>query len=404
MTRRYVSCLSSALWRLLRATRKAMCMCIILGRGSGGVAHVVRRATGTWFQLMGLAGLAWQPSPLPFRTVLTVVCIVMLPSGAPGLSAGEETSSSLIDEVIAGNQANMALIQRGTATYRTTWRTYPSQRKPRGIARSGKDEPDKAPVEGNAVRGPFVSETTVYFDYPRLRFDWRGNGAWKDNPTEMREECFIYDGRRLIEYNMPQWGDKMDVDRPRRTRGPHHGTSNPNAHNVLIWPPEKKPARQYVDPRGEFDMSLERSIRRWVEELEGSVTAAREKDGLIRLDFVLRVTHVARWVAPMQGYCVVKRKSWVTLQGKPQLVDDMQVKLRECDNGAYVLSQRDTKSSRVIGNKILPRLEETVTLVRIDLDAPPDDNVFTLDGLDIPVGTKIQDRAKGRESQYPSRP
>lgn len=241
--------------------------------------------------------------------------------------------------------------------------------------------------------GPYNSEHTVYFDYPRLRFDWRGDGVVMGNDSEVADECLIYDSNRTITYAMPHF----PAGRP---NGSHHGTSNPHAHNVLI-DAKRDPARHMMDPRQQPERFSA------AEEIEGlrripdaSLKAVSEPDGLIHYYGEARGSRGERWVSADQGYCLVAWKSWNPRFEEP--VEIYEGTVRSVGNGAYVVEHGVTKSSIIPSgaDRPLPHSEEEITLLSIDLATPPDEKLFTLDGLDLPPGTKIQDRVEGRTYQY----
>jgi hypothetical protein len=73
---------------------------------------------------------------------------------------------------------------------------------------------------------------------------------------------------------------------------------------------------------------------------------------------------------------------------------------RDAGNGAFVLETRTIKRSICFNDRMLPNFEEHIRLVEIDLSKRPDPKLFTIDGLNLPRGARIQDRIAGRNYKY----
>lgn len=324
-------------------------------------------------------------------TALTIATIAGI--GGRVHAAEDETSEALLDEIVAGSEANLALIQTGTARYATTWTSYSYSRDVHGDERTRTAQ----------RQGPFRSTLTVYFDYPRLRFEWRGNGAVTGREADFIDEISISDGERLIQYAAPNFrtdaAPEHAPDSPALRR--HRGATNPNAHNVLI---EKRSQRRpMMDPRQQMPLSsVAREVAGWRDNPEASLTAVKEADGTIRYDVEQGVYQASSWVSPEHGYCIVKSKSWRSNFGESNPTKEYEATARDAGNGAYVLEHRVLRNGIHVrdDDRIRPHYEEEVQLLSIDLATPPDESLFTIDGLDLPVGTQIQDRIEGRTYHY----
>jgi hypothetical protein len=289
---------------------------------------------------------------------------------------------------VAGYEANMALIQHGTASYaitRTIWRYSFAPNRELG------DPPNKPSEE----HGPFDSDLTVHFDYPRLRFEWRGNGVVKGDDGFVHEECCIRDGERTIQVNLPQVPGKSltgrGIDPPIQAR-------HLSAANVIIYPKDHQ-HRRMIDPRQQQgSLSIAEHIRSVREDPMASLKAVREADGLIRCELNAAVLRATYWIDPEKGYCIVKSNHWNPRFEKPFQI--MVGSVRDAGNGAFVLETRTIKSSICFKDRMLPNFEEHIRLVELDLSNRPDPKLFTIDGLNLPKGARIQDRITGRDYEY----
>lgn len=344
---------------------------------------------------------ARRPEAPALARLLIVLVAAAVGPGRARAAAADESADALLDEIVAGCEANLALIQRGTARYAARRTDYLYSARP-SASGDGHGRPE---LSGPATtRGPFESELTVTFDYPRLRFDWRGNGFVAEDLSAVTEECYISDGERVITYYMPQFFElqKLGEGAGAAGRRPHRGDSSPNAHNVVV---ENISAmgRRLMDPRQQLPSgAIADEIRDVRADARGSVAAVDEGGGMIRVH-IERPGYIAnRWVSRKDGYCVVRSKSWVAQFGESRPVEEYEATARDAGNGAFVLDHRTLKDGIILAgdDTVGPYYEEELRLVTIDLATPPDEKLFTLDGFDLPAGTKIQDRIEGRTYEY----
>lgn len=163
-----------------------------------------------------------------------MICCGAKPASAEDVAA----TAALLDEIVAGDDANTALIQYGTASYaitQTHWRYSFAPGRELG-------DPPNGPGEEHR---PFDADLTVYFDYPRLRFEWRGNGVVQGDDASVYEECTIRDGERTIDVNLPQFPGKSITG---RGFDPPIKASQLRAANVIIHLKQHQ-RRRMIDPR-----------------------------------------------------------------------------------------------------------------------------------------------------------
>lgn len=328
-----------------------------------------------------------------FRSTLCVVTLLsagVISYGAKSVTAEDDAATvALLDEIVAGDVANTALIQHGTASYAITETIWRYSLPP---GRELGDPPDGPGEE----RGPFDADLTVYFDFPRTRFEWRGNGVVQRDDAFVYQECTIRDGERTIELNLPQF---PGVSITGRGIDPPIKAGQLRAANVIIYPKEHQ-RRRLIDPRQQQTApSLAVRIRSLREDPKASLKAVKEADGLIRCEVAngswLRAIY---WIDPRKGYCIVKSKQWNPRFEKPVMI--MVASARDAGSGAFVLETRTTKSSICFKDRMLPHSEEHIRLVGIDLSKRPDPKLFTIDGLGLAKGARIQDRFTGRDYNY----
>ena len=298
--------------------------------------------------------------------------------------AEDAATRALLNEVLAGYDANLALIQHGTASYTTKMTMYVPP--PVADDEPSQGENGKPPAPDAGPRETLTSEVTVHFDYPRLRFDWRGDRRVAGAGLIVEERRKIVDGEQFIFYDPPRGAVK-----------------NPHAHNVMIVPTSSEiwSAMSAMHPREQFpNFSIADHIRALRNNPDASLNAAREADGLIRFDAAGPKFRASYWVSPSEGYSIVRSKMWAPTVSESQPVQILEATVRGTNGGAYVLDRRAIKNFTIVDGKIKPSHDEEVTLVKIDLLGQPDEKLFTLDGLDLPVGATVQDRIQGRRYEY----
>src|SRR3990172_8960403 len=126
------------------------------------------------------------------------------------------------------------------------------------------------------------------------------------------------------------------------------------------------------------------------------------EDGtLIKLSFGAPTDYPRReyWVSRAHGYGIVRQLDW----GRPPPAlpaQELTTEFRQVDGGPFVASRQVVLSRRPRqGTYIDATLSET-KLDKTDLGKAPDDRLFTLEGLNLPVGAQISDRRTGRNYLY----
>ncbi len=256
-------------------------------------------------------------------------------------------ADGLIDEVVAGCDANLSLIERGRASYSVS-HSYPDGRK-------------------SLLSGP----AALFFDGPRLRVD-------------IADRRMIQDEDRLVVFIATDLGTAGGRD----ARNYNVTVDVPTRRSELVWAHPRMQGLTRLENIAQ-DIRAVRENREWNlgAEAEGSlIKVTRESSGL----------KVEYWVDPSQGYGVVRHAKWSKrITNLPAVEVDS--KYRRVGNGAYVVSdcKRVFREPNEGGYRTY---EETrVVLMEIALAEHPDPTVFTIDGLGLPKGARIQDRINNRE-------
>ncbi|HUY31180.1 MAG TPA: hypothetical protein VMV69_00260 [Pirellulales bacterium] len=311
-----------------------------------------------------------------YASRLTAVFSVwLMASVAPCRLGGavDVASQALVDEVIAGTEANLALIEHGTATY-SVRRT--------NVVPAGLDVPGDVKI----AHGTYTKEgeVRVSFDYPRMHFEWRGTGRV---PGEVATERAIYDGEYNMRFLVPSAGA---------------GTGT-----VFIMAGSHSTTGNYLHPRKQFRGFWIRPPS-FADQLRGmaaadaSLTAARQPDGLVRFANQPTAGKIRGiyWISPNEGYSLVRAQEWPVWSPvkPPQLYE---ATARPAGNGAFVLAHRLARFySLSKSGELEPSREEESTLREIDLRVRPDPKLFTIDGLGLRVGARIDDQVHGRLYHY----
>lgn len=288
------------------------------------------------------------------------------------VAARADSTEPLLEEVIAGAQSNLQLIQYGMAVYkiRVTQFASPSRPAP-SLGRRGKALAQR--IGASRATKTSESDLTVIFDYPRIQYTRRGTGRIAGANELVVEERVIQDAERTISYMLPR------------------GESDARFHNVIIEPPSND-ERPIIEPRQQLPrFSIAENIRGVRATGGAKIDAVQGDDGLIRITIAAPNFTINRWVAPKSGYCVVRSESEA---------ERYEASARQVGNGAFILESRLVKSFQRLNGVLTPRREEEATLVDIDLDKRPDGGTFTLAALSLPIGARVQDRIHGREYRY----
>jgi len=296
--------------------------------------------------------------------------------------AADAVSDALLDEAAAAVDGNMALIERGVAKYRivTTEFTPPpvSPQKPPGA-------PPVKPWDGKP-RGPYTEEVTIYFDYPELRFDTRGQ-RWKmSGEVGEIDDSTIYGKEYHINYG--RMTEAMAA-RHHRVRIDPVGVG---VRGMLLLHP-----REQACPHWTLTTEALAEMRG---DARRTVTAMREANGLLRVAVDWPTFRSSFWLSPAQGCCVVLAKAWSSGAEADEPFEVDQATYREAENGAFVLEHRLMHKSKMVDGVRERTRDEEATLLEVDMRSDLDPNIFTLDGLGLPEGAQIHDAVRGRKYEY----
>lgn len=293
------------------------------------------------------------------------------------LAAGE--TDAVLDEIIAGIEANQALLQHGEARYvRTTTRYF-------------QPNPRTTPDYDSVPRGPYTSKQAVFFDYPRVRIDAEENGRVYGDQSAVIKETLIFDGERLIQYAPP---------RPRTDGSP----ISVRSHLVFIGPTDDARLAQRNHPRRQLSElpPPQETLRRMRRNKAATLTAKTQPDGLIAVTFEHKPTAYRQeyWFSPTEGYSLVRSRQWTLSLSETEPASSDEARTKQVTTGAYVISWHHGRSLIAIDGSYRPNLEMEDTLTDIDVEITPAENLFTLESLRLPVGAKIQDKIVGRDYKY----
>jgi hypothetical protein len=271
----------------------------------------------------------------------------MLAAVACGVAAN--ASDLLLQEIVAGCDANAFLLQKGTATYAVTREGY---------------HPERAEPGETEVRS---FDYTVAFDYPLIR---------TDDPNEK----IIFRPRNVISY---------------RTNMGSAKSYPAYEHSAVITDraTSKSPTFHPRAQRSEWFQSAASWIRIAADLPEGAIDASETGDGLIKLTVDLsNKSWLGRMsVDPSKGYSLVRLEEYALKLSSEQPSEVMTADYVSTANGAFILSERDKTSWLAINNELKKQSREVLKLVRLD-DRGPDAAVFRLESLGLPKTAYIEDR------------
>jgi hypothetical protein len=315
----------------------------------------------------------------PFASCAALWVAIAILVGESSFAAGD-SNEALLDQLAAVVDANTALIQRGVARYRIV--STEKGPLPNPAHMPLRFRPLLKSVDREAKpRGPFTAELTVYFDYPRLRFDWHGQRLTVNGDALDMSERTIFDGTILIR--------NAFFSKPRV----------PREYRVNIWAASPQGARDVagvIHPReqakGLWSFGTDVLSRRRSDK-ETTLTATTEADGLVRVVQAGPTGTEHFWLSPAQAFSVVRSKWWRATDSSEtdEPYQIYEATFREAGNGAFVLEHR-------LAHELVR--DQEVTLLEIEIRDHLDSKLFTLDGLDLPVGAFIIDGIHGRNYEY----
>lgn len=271
-----------------------------------------------------------------------------------------DSSAALQGEVIAGCDANSALIERGRVTY-TAEATTTQLTAKKGAA---KPEPHTRsfPVE-------------VHFKADRLRCDYESFRSFLD-------------GQRQVDYRVLDDGRLSPL---------HHVAQSDVAGRstrlVSMFHPRAVGHSLATHTTTPF-LSVADLLRKYRDAPGVEIKATKEGD-LIRCSFVWRKAEFQQevWVSPAAGYGIVRRVDRVLVGQKPALVETM-VDYKLVD-GAYIASSYVLTERAVVDDQLQDVNRLKLSLVQADLKATPPDELFTPEGLGLPRGARLVDKTTG---------
>jgi hypothetical protein len=287
----------------------------------------------------------------------TAVCVVACLSIGVADAVGGQTDK-LLDEVIAGIEANASLIVNGTAQYSVTTTTLLPAERP-----------------GLPVERTQSENVTVYFSGRRTRFD----------SETMRT---IVDDERFIDF------DATDLGTPRQ-RQPH------NYSAVIQVRAAARPLKVHPRMLGLGEMDTLADMIRACRKRQGCQLEAVKDASTIKITLRSDSAYAKDEfiVAPEQGYGAISRRMW-SLKINDQPYREVESEFMRTDNGAFVLSRTrmvDRRARSPEDRTLHDLVRVRASLVSIRLGEDPNPEVFTIAGLGLPKGARIQDRINGKE-------
>jgi len=280
---------------------------------------------------------------------------------AMAVRTADEPTQSLIAEVIAGCEANLAKIQHGTASYTVTVKEAMKPREAR---------------EGNPNEWKFRPPTygaRIWFTPSRVRWDEADARCLRDETTD-------------TEYTPAEGAEP-----------PHHIALIDELGQTFYHPSNFHPksvGHSYMSDR-------HRTIGDYLRDVstnpELSLVAVRTGSEItVRLTWRKAGAREDFVVAPAQGYGLLSFRQILLRRPEPPM-SERTAEYREV-NGAYVASRLRTvvwvKLSANARHQVL--LDQTTVLDAIDLDDEPSAKKFRLADLGLPKGARVLDKRTGK--------
>jgi hypothetical protein len=279
----------------------------------------------------------------------------------------DATSQRLLSEVVAGFESHHCLIQKGVAQYTVT------------LSSKGGSEQERKEQTADSFNA------MIYFDGSKARWDFRN---WR---------C-VRDGTHDIEFNAARLGAPDELAAPHYIAHIYElygGGISPHSYHPRWLGHSVKPE---IAKLSEF--TIADLIRRLRQSSKAKVTVAREGP-LIKLVAEYSDAHFKRQylIDPRQGYSVVRLLGWNV--GKfDQPVDEIITEYTDAGGGAFIASEQIFVKRRFADGKWVELPAQHTKLIKATLGETPDPKLFTLDGLGLPRGARIQDKTTGRLYLY----
>lgn len=283
-----------------------------------------------------------------FRSIilnLVLSHVVFVPSF---YAASMQVDDDILAEVIAGIEANEALLQSGSATY--------------SIETIDRDS-------GEDIKT--VETIQVQFDYPLIRTEVDGIKR-----IFAPDSVVTFDARNLkLLGSMPPNSFSAIIRTPDRVEKiPIH---------PKVLGPQKTPSLaatiKRVQKNGNWSISTSKDRSIIVLEFESQKAAMR---ALYRVD-------------PAKGYGVIEAKEWALKASETQPYLQMTASYTMLNNGAFLIDSRHTEKWIAVDGKLQNDSAEDVRLTDIKLlNIEPE--AFRIEGLGLPSGARIQDRINNK--------
>ncbi len=296
----------------------------------------------------------------PWRTITLVIALLLSLAACPCRGAGTRSepdgsdSERLLDEIVAGSQANLERIDHGRASYEVTVTSKDS---------SGERTETRL--------------YTIQFDYPLLRAD-------------MPDGVVIYKPDYVLHY-------LSDLPPESPTRSPGVVIQDP----TIAPPPPFHPRVQ--DGAGGAKHAGS-SITAARGDPDGALTAQR---GAENVNIEVHYEHPSQQfrtklvVAPQLGYSLTRIEQYALKLSESVPYRELSMSYRRLPGGAYVVQQRQETDRLWVGNEYSHSTETLTRLVDFD-PARPSADVFRLESMGLPEGAHIDDQVHRRHYTFGS--
>ncbi len=298
----------------------------------------------------------------PWRTITLVFAFLLSLAACPCLGAGTPSepdasdSERLLDDIVAGSDANFELIDHGRASYEATV----TSKDPTG--------------ERTETR-----LYTIQFDYPLVRAD-------------MPDGVVIYKPDYVLHY-LSDLG--LPPESPTRPPGvviqdPTIASHPPFHPRVQDGAGGRKHAGSIITAaRGNPD---------------GTLTAQR---GAENVNIEVRYEHPSQQfrtrfvVAPQLGYSLTRIEQYALKLSESIPYRELTMSYRRLPSGAYLVQQRQETDRLWVGNEYSHTTETLTRLVDFD-PARPSADIFRLESMGLPEGAHIDDQVHRRHYTFGS--
>lgn len=294
------------------------------------------------------------------------------------LSSGNALNA-ILDEIIAGCEANVALIDRGWARYDVTTTTA----DPSKLGQAARQKYERPLLKGTQP---------VRIDFDRTRCRW----------TIGRIRCYRDDKHDV-------YFDAQTLEEGHEQKVPSHDAVHYRAsiHAVHTSPFSPTPYHpRYlghgIDGR-ENDKTIADVLKGARKRLDvWSINVVPEEKLLkVMLDSKASSYRAVFWVSPQQGYSPVRGERWSLKVSDTTPASEFKVEYKQIQGGVFVASRRLQINRRPIDHQKYVESDRTeAVLTDIALGDQPKEDLFSLPGLGVPRGTIVRDKTTGKEYLY----